>query len=76
MRIGVSSDLAAMRPEPMAWPVREAAQCWIGITTGPVGEELILAGELTPLTEIEMGYEPGGSEAKSCGTVKLIWIEA
>jgi hypothetical protein len=23
--------------------------------------------------EIEMGYKPGDSEAKLCGTVKLIW---
>src|ERR1035438_1422182 len=45
----------------------------MGITTGPGGEELILAGDVTPLMEIEMGYKPGGSEAKSCGTVKLIW---
>src|ERR1039457_7701521 len=52
---------------------RRVAQCWIGITTGPGGAELILAGDVTPLTEIEMGYKPGGSEAKSCGTVKLIW---
>src|ERR1019366_9126320 len=65
--------VAAMRPEPMAWPVGEVAQCWIGITTGPGGEELILAGDVTPLMEIEMGYTPAGSEAKSCGTVKLIW---
>src|ERR1035438_4404588 len=52
---------------------RRGAQCWIGITTAPGGEELMLAGEVTPLREIEMGYKPGGSEAKSCGTVKLIW---
>ena len=62
-----------MRPEPMARPLEEVAQCWIGITTGPGGKELILAGDGTPLMEIEMGYTPGGSEAKSCGTVKLIW---
>ena len=57
----------------MAWPVAAVAQCWIGITTGPGGKELILAGEETPLMEIEMGYTPGAIEAKSCGTVKLIW---
>ena len=62
-----------MRPEPMAWPVGEVSQGWIGITTGPGGEELILAGDGTPLTEIEIGYQPAGSEAKLCGTVKLIW---
>ena len=33
----------------------------------------MLAGDVTPLMEIEMGYKPGGSEAKSWGTVKLIW---
>ena len=59
-----------MRPEPMARPVEEVAQCWMGITTGPGGKELILAGDVTPLMEIEMGYSPGGSEAKSWGTVK------
>src|ERR1019366_9981721 len=52
---------------------RRVAQCWMGITTGPGGAELILAGDETPLTEIEMGYKPGGREAKSWGTVKLIW---
>src|ERR1035441_4437877 len=57
----------------MAWPAGEVAQCWIGITTGPGGEELILAGEVIPLMEIEMGYKPPGSEAKLCGTLKLIW---
>src|ERR1039458_8511805 len=62
-----------MGPEPMACPIREAAQGWIGITTGPGGEELILAGDGIPLMEIEMGYKPAGSEAKLCGTVKLIW---
>jgi hypothetical protein len=65
--------VAAMRPEPMAWPAGEVAQGWIGITTGPGGEELILAGEVTPLMEIEMAYTPGDIEAKLCGTVKLIW---
>src|ERR1035441_8853952 len=45
----------------------------MGITIGPGGEELILAGDATPLMEIEMGYKPGGSNAKSCGTMKLIW---
>ena len=34
---------------------------------------MILAGDVTPLMEIEMGYKPPGSEAKLCGTVKLIW---
>ena len=34
---------------------------------------MILAGDGTPLMEIEMGYRPAGSEAKLCGTVKLIW---
>ena len=34
---------------------------------------MILAGDVTPLTEIEIGYKPAGSEAKLCGTVKLIW---
>jgi hypothetical protein len=48
------------------------AQCPIGITTGPGGEELILAGDVIPLMEIEMVYKPGGIEAKLCGTVKLI----
>src|ERR1035438_6052906 len=62
-----------MRPVPVAWPIRDVAQGWIGITTGPGGEELILAGDVTPLMEIEMGYRPDGSEAKLCGTVKLIW---
>ena len=62
-----------MRPEPTAWPAGEVAQCWIGITTGPGGEELMLAGDVTPLMAIEMGYKPAGSEAKLCGTVKLIW---
>src|ERR1035437_4292262 len=62
-----------MRPEPMAWPVGDVAQGWIGITTGPGGEELILAGDVTPLMEIEMGCKPGDIEAKLCGTVKLIW---
>src|ERR1035441_5214391 len=52
---------------------RRVAQCWMGITTGPGGAELILAGDETPLMEIEMGYKAGGSEAKSWGTVKLIW---
>ena len=33
----------------------------------------MLAGDVTPLMEIEMGYRPGGIEAKSCGTVKLTW---
>ena len=42
----------------------------MGITTGPGGAELILAGDETPLMEIEMGYKAGGSEAKSWGTVK------
>ncbi len=42
----------------MACLAGEAAQGWIGITTGPGGEELILAGEVTPLMEIEMGYKP------------------
>ena len=42
----------------------------MGITTGPGGEELMVAGDETPLMEIEMGYSPGGSEAKSWGTVK------
>jgi hypothetical protein len=60
-------------PGANGWPAGEAAQGWIGITTGPGGEELILAGDVTPLTEIEMGYKPAGSEAKLCGTVKLIW---
>ena len=45
----------------------------MGIITGPGGEELIVAGDETPLMVIEMGYRPGGSDAKSCGTVKLIW---
>ena len=62
-----------MRPVPVAWPIREVAEGWIGITTGPGGEELILAGDVTPLMEIEMGYKPPGREAKLCGTVKLIW---
>src|ERR1035441_3749338 len=35
---------------------RRGAQCWIGITTAPGGEELILAGDVTPLMEIEIGY--------------------
>ena len=43
------------------------------MTTGPAGEELMLAGDVTPLMEIVMGYKPGGIEAKLCGTVKLIW---
>ena len=30
---------------------------------------MILAGDVTPFTEIEMGYTPDGSD----GTVKLIW---
>ena len=33
----------------------------------------MLDGEVIPLTVIEMGYKPGGSEAKLCGTVKLTW---
>ena len=45
----------------------------IGITTGPGGEELVLAGEVTPPIEIEMGYTPGAIDAKLRGTVKLIW---
>ena len=49
------------------------AQGWIGITTGPGGEESILAGDVTPLMEIEMGYKPGDIEAKFEGTWKLIW---
>ena len=65
--------MAAMRPKPMAWPAGEVAQCPIGITTGPGGEELMLAGEVTPLTVIEMWYKPEASDAKVCGTVKLIW---
>jgi len=52
---------------------RSPAQCPIGITTGPGGEELILAGDVTPLMEIVMGYKPGVMDAKLCGTVKLIW---
>ena len=32
----------------------------------------MLAGDVTPLTDIEMGYVPAGMEANCCGTVKLI----
>ena len=34
---------------------------------------MVFAGDETPLTETEMGYKAAGSEAKLCGTVKLIW---
>jgi hypothetical protein len=47
-------------------------QCWIVITTGSGGDELMLAGDGTPLIEMEIGYIPAGIDANCCGTVKLI----
>src|SRR5579863_2241099 len=43
------------------------------MTTGPGGAELTVAGDETPFTEIEIGYEAAGIFANCCGTVKLIW---
>src|ERR1035441_8405319 len=70
---GARSGLTVLNTRGTGERIPRMAQCWIGITTGPGGEELILAGDVTPFMEIEMGNKPGGSEAKSCGTVKLIW---
>jgi len=65
--------IEVVRVDQSIFTAAEAAQCWIGMTTAPGGEELMLAGDVTPLMETEIGYTPGGSDAKSCGTVKLIW---
>src|ERR1039457_1438700 len=70
---GARSGLTVLNTRGTVERIPRMAQCCIGITTGPGGAELILAGDVIPLIEIEMGYKPGGSEVKSCGTVRLIW---